>query len=276
MAELYDPRRCILGEGPLWHPEREELFWFDILGKRLYTKDREWAFDSAHSAAGWIDRDTLLIASDTALWTFDIDSGARQHVVALEAENVATRSNDGRADPQGGFWIGTMGWNAEIGAGAIYRYHRGELRKLFDRITISNSICFSPDGDRAYFADTAAATIWSVSLDRDGWPVEGRDQFVADVAGCDGAICDGDGHVWSARWGAGEIVRHAPDGRVDRVERVPAPQVTCPALTPDGVLYATSATEGMGSDALAEAPLSGATFRICDGLPGRAESRVIL
>ena len=275
MAEIYDDRLCELGEGPLWHPDRGELFWFDILGKRLYTKARDWSFDEAHSAAGWIDHDTLLIASETGLWMFDIDDGARTLVAPLEADNSATRSNDGRADPHGGFWIGTMGRTAEPGAGAIYRYYRGEIRKMFDRITICNSICFAPQGDRMYFSDTAAKTIWTVALDGQGWPVAGRQLFV-EAEGCDGAICDADGYIWSARWGAGQIVRHAPDGRVDHVEHLPVAQVTCPALTPEGALYATTAYEGMDAAARAADPLSGAVFHVCDGVPGCGEPRVIL
>ncbi|WP_316013556.1 SMP-30/gluconolactonase/LRE family protein [Roseobacter sp. HKCCA0434] len=276
MAEVWDDRPCELGEGPLWHPERGELFWFDILGRKLMSKARVWEFDHNVSAAGWIDRDTLLVAGDGALSTFDIATGAREEVVALEADDPATRSNDGRADPQGGFWIGTMGRTAEPGLGSIYRYYRGELRKLFDRITISNSICFAPEGDRAFFADTAAETIWQVPLDRHGWPVEGRQVFVEGAEGCDGAVCDAEGHVWSARWGPGQVVRLTPDGRVDHVETLPVPQVSCPALTPDGTLYATTAREGMGRDALAAAPMSGAVFKVLEGLAGRAEQRVIL
>ena len=144
MAELFDDRLCALGEGPLWHPERAELFWFDILGRKLLSKRREWSFDTAHSAAAWIDEDRLLVASEHGLSILDVASGAREHVCTIEADNAATRSNDGRADPHGGFWIGTMGWNAEIGVGSIYRYYRGELRRLYGRITISNSIRVKP------------------------------------------------------------------------------------------------------------------------------------
>ncbi len=276
MADLFDDRLCELGEGPLWHPERSELFWFDILGRKLYAPGREWSFDTAHSAAGWIDRDTLLIASETALWRFDIESGAREQVHDLEADHPVTRSNDGRADPHGGFWIGTMGWKAEPGAGAIYRFYEGRLVKLYGGITISNSICFSPDGATAYFADTPTRRIMRQPLDEAGWP-HGAPEVFVEVEGPgnpDGAICDGDGYVWSARWGSGEVVRHAPDGRVDHVERLPVPQVSCPALTPDGVLYATTAREGMDKAALDDAPLSGATFKVCDGVPGRAEPAV--
>jgi sugar lactone lactonase YvrE len=76
---------------------------------------------------GWVDRETLMVASETDLFRFDIDTGAREHLLPLEADNAATRSNDGRADPFGGFWIGTMGKNGEAGAGALYRYYRGRL-----------------------------------------------------------------------------------------------------------------------------------------------------
>ena len=109
---IFDDTRCELGEGPLWHPLRQQLFWFDILGKRLHTKGQHWDFDDHVSAAGWIDHDTLIVASSRALMTFDIITGDTEHLCDLEADNPVTRSNDGRADPQGGFWIGTMGMDA--------------------------------------------------------------------------------------------------------------------------------------------------------------------
>ena len=67
-AVTFDAHNCILGEGPLWHPERGELLWFDILGKQLRTKERVYDFDEYVSAAGWVDHDTLLVASASALF----------------------------------------------------------------------------------------------------------------------------------------------------------------------------------------------------------------
>ena len=129
MTALFDPRMCDLGEGPVGHPDRQQLFWFDILGKRLLSQTsdgpQEWHFPELVSAAGVIDRDTLMIASETALFRCNLETGAKREIAALEADNPTTRSNDGRADPFGGFWIGTMGKQAEPGAGAIYRYYRG-------------------------------------------------------------------------------------------------------------------------------------------------------
>ena len=138
---IYSDTVCELGEGPLWHPWEEALYWFDILGSRLYRRDaqgeRHWQFDRHVSAAGWVESGKLLIASERDLFLFDTETGSEEHVVDLEAENAVTRSNDGRADPWGGFWIGTMGKAAEPKAGAIYRFFKGELRKLYGDITIS-------------------------------------------------------------------------------------------------------------------------------------------
>lgn len=172
IAKIFDDRHCVLGEGPLWHPERKQLFWFDIVGKRLLSRtdetQLEWTFDETVSAAGWVDHATLLIASATAFFRFDIASGQRDDLIPLDADNSVTRSNDGRADPHGGFWIGTMGCDFEPNAGAIYRFYRGELRRLYAGITVSNSICFAPSGDLAYWADTMTRQIMSQPLDSHG------------------------------------------------------------------------------------------------------------
>ncbi|RME15486.1 MAG: SMP-30/gluconolactonase/LRE family protein, partial [Alphaproteobacteria bacterium] len=236
-VDVFDDRVCALGEGPLWHPERGQLFWFDILGKRLLSRDGDralaWEFDEHVSAAGWIDAEALLIASETGLWRFDIATGARRRLAALEAGNPATRSNDGRADPFGGFWIGTMGKAAEPGLGAIWRYFRGRLERLFSGLTIPNAICFSPDGRWAFFADTPTRLIRRVALDGEGWP-RGRPEALVDLATAglnpDGAVTDAEGALWVAQWGAGRVARFDAEGRFLSALDLPAAQVSCPAF----------------------------------------------
>ena len=123
MSRVYDDTVCSLGEGPLWHPTRGQLYWFDIHGSTLHTNEngahRSWSFDENVSAAGWTDDTHLMIASETRLFRFDVETGASEDICGLEADNPDTRSNDGRADPWGGFWIGTMGKAAEPGAGGL-------------------------------------------------------------------------------------------------------------------------------------------------------------
>ncbi|WP_425072187.1 SMP-30/gluconolactonase/LRE family protein [Sagittula sp. S175] len=274
--------KCILGEGALWHPERGTFFWFDILGHKLFEHDgsaqRSWDFDGAVSAGGWVDRDRLLIASERDLFVFDLRDGSQTHVVDLEADMPANRSNDGRADPQGGFWIGTMGYKFEDKAGSIYRYYKGELRRIFPDITITNAICFAPDGRTAYYADTPTRTVRKVALDADGWPV-GESSLHVDmtdqpVVKPDGAVIDTEGRLWTAQWGSKRVACYGTDGAFLRAIETPAVQASCPAFGGPDLrrLFVTSA-----SDRLPEDPEGGKTFYVdLDDVQGQAEHRVIL
>ena len=277
----FDTRVCALGEGPIWHPERKQLFWFDILGNRLLSqidgRPLGWQFDEYVSAAGWVDQDTLLMASETGLYRFDLISGARECVIPLENDNPLTRSNDGRADPQGGFWIGTMGKEAEPGEGAIYRYYKGVLEPLFHDITISNAICFAPDGKTAYYADTPTGRIMRQELNNEGWPI-GVAQVFVDLSSHglkpDGAVVDAEGCLWNAQWGASRVARYAPGGALLETVVFPAAQISCPAFGgPDlNILYATSAADGAGKTDI----LAGHTFAEKLMIKGQREHRVIL
>jgi len=285
-AKIFDNTRCELGEGPLWHPLREELFWFDIMGKTLFCRGtdiaKSWKFAEHVSAAGWIDKHTLLIASETALLRFEIETGKSEIVHPLEADNPITRSNDGRADPWGGFWIGTMGKNAEHEAGSIYRLFQGELRVLYPRITISNAICFSPDGRFAYFTDTALSIIWRQSLDeKDGWPLDEPEVFV-DFTNTginpDGAVCDSEGYFWNAQWGASRLARYSPDGEMVKEIRLPTDNITCPSFggTDFKTLFATSASQGLSHEQIESQIHAGKTFVSDVDVSGQIENRVLI
>lgn len=276
---VFSSTHCNLGEGPLWHPGRGQLFWFDILGKRLLTvedgEERQWDLGEHGSAAGWVDDGTLLIATETGLDRFDIASGDRTRMIALEAENPLTRSNDGRADPWGGFWIGTMAKDKTAGAGGIYRYYRGELRRLHADITIPNSICFAPDRPLAYFADTPTRHVMRQPLDPEtGWPVAGPEVFLdlrADGLNPDGAVTDTEGCLWSAQWGACRVARYSPVGALLSSVEFPTLQVSCPAFGGDDfrTLYATTASEEH------EDAHSGQTFAMPVDATGLPEPKVI-
>lgn len=282
---VYDDRLCLLGEGPLWHPEREQLFWFDILGKKLLTrvksKIKDWVFDEHVSTAGWVDRDHLIVASESALFSFHLETGKRRDLCALEADLVGTRSNDGRADPYGGFWIGTMGKAAEAGQARIYRYYRGELRQLYGDLTISNAICFSPDGRYAHFADTAKCQIYRVMLDETGWPCTEHEPFLdfsTQKLNPDGAVVDKHGNLWVALWGTSCIAAFRPDGSLLQSVEVPASQVSCPSFggADYSTLFATSARTGLSDSALATEPNAGAVFAFETEFQGLPEYKVIL
>ncbi|KIC37084.1 gluconolactonase [Ruegeria sp. ANG-R] len=286
MSHIYDDRPCELGEGPLWHPERQQIFWFDIIGKRLMSiennKARVWEFDEHVSSAGWVARDTLLVASETGLWRFELERQTKDLVVPLEADNPVTRSNDGRADPWGGFWIGTMGKNAEANAGSIYRYWKGEFRALVRNVTISNAICFAPDRSCAYYSDTATRQVMRWKLDaQTGWPVGKAALFLDlqdDGLNPDGAVVDSSGNIWIAQWGAGRVAAYDQHGQFLKAVDFDAKHTSCPSFGGDGLttLFCTTARQGLDVDTLGKNPINGMTLAAFDVGQGQAEHRVIL
>lgn len=277
---IYDARPCELGEGPLWHPLRQELFWFDILNRTLHSRARSWTFPEIVSAAGWISADELLIACETGLFRFNLETGARSAVA--EVGSATTRSNDGRADRQGGFWFGTMGKKAEKAIGAIWRWHGGEVRKLFAGVTIPNSICFTPDGRAAHFSDTAEGKVMKVALDSAGWPLGEPvvwHDFDRSGLNPDGAVIDAEGRFWNAQWGEGRVAAYGPDGGfLDAVETPGAPQSSCPAFggLDLSTLFVTTALEHMDAEARAKHPASGQVFAFEDVAKGLPEPQVLI
>lgn len=281
---IFDSRACELGEGPLWHPVHEQLFWFDILNRTLHSqvggKLFSWTFPEMVSAAAWVDPETLLMASETGVSRFDIATGDRRSLCKVGSPE--TRSNDGRADRQGGFWFGTMGKRTEKGVGAIWRWYRGELRQLFPGITIPNAICFTPDGRAAHFTDTITGKVMKVALDAAGWPV-GQPQVWLDLTGeglnPDGAVVDADGRFWNAQWGAGRVAAYAPDGTfLTAVETPGAPHSSCPAFGGADMktLFITTALEHLDADARMSHPASGQVFAFPGVARGLPEPQVIL
>ncbi len=286
-VSLFDKRICTLGEGPLWHPLRQQLFWFDILACRLLSqRDGQrlsWDFERPVSAAGWVDESHLLIADSISLFQLNIDKGDSKVLTLLEDNNSLTRSNDGRADPWGGFWIGTMGRNAEHQAGSIYRYYQGELRKLHSGLTITNSICFDPQGRWVYFSDTAQSLVWKQTLDsEDGWPVHDPEIYLdlsKQQLNPDGAICDRSGNFWVALWGVSQVACFNEKAQLLTTISFPASHLTCPAWGGENLdnLFVTSATLDLSQEDADSQPQAGQTFLSrTDGIKGQAEPAVIL
>lgn len=284
MDDIFDQRRCELGEGAFWHPQRQQFFWFDIVNNMLLSqeggKPLAWTFDENVSAAGWLSTDELLIAGETGLSSLNLVSGKRQPVAAFP-HNPILRSNDGRADPYCGFWIGTMGKRSEQEAGAIWRYWRGEFRILYDKISIPNAICFDAERSLAYFSDTRLKKIWHVRLDAEGWPLGDPELFV-DLMGAahspDGAVIDAEGNLWNAQWGGRRVACYAPDGQEIAAEYFEATRISCPAFGGADMhnLFATSACQGMSAEAREAEPLAGMTFERKSKFKGVSEPRVIL
>mgnify|MGYP000265273618 CR=1 FL=1 len=196
---------CELGEGPSYDPQSGKLFWFDIVGRKLLERPFPDGPTAVHdlpfmaSAIAFAEGGMQLLVAENGVPLRDPKTGALTLHTALEANNPKTRSNDARVHPSGAFWIGTMAKDEADAAGAIYWFREGEVRTLYPGISIPNSICFSPDGRIAYFADTPRGILYRVECDpATGMPTgeprtfldwRGREGFI------DGSVVDAEGRV---------------------------------------------------------------------------------
>ncbi|MGH9511426.1 MAG: SMP-30/gluconolactonase/LRE family protein [Terriglobales bacterium] len=263
--------RC--GEGAVWHAVHAAIYWTDInrfLIHRFTPADqsvRSWFFDEPVTALTLTDRDdvlTVVLGSSVILWEPASDI---RHDSRFQLEGwPKVRFNDGRADSRGSLWLGSMrnnvnadGSTGEAGGkdGVLYRLDPNGRVTIFRRdIGISNTMAWSPDGRRFYFADTLANTVWAYNYDSSTGNISDETPFLQDFTRGlpDGSTVDAEGYLWNCRFFGGCIVRVAPDGKIDRVVEMPVKNVTtCTFGGKDRkTLYVTSAaSQAPSSDRLA-------------------------
>jgi sugar lactone lactonase YvrE len=287
-AVILSRRGCELGEGPAFDQDTQTLWWFDILGRQLLEMKWPDGETIVHplpfmaSALACVDDRRQLLLSEYGLYVRDRESGALELHAPIEQDSHATRSNDARVHPSGALWAGTMGKQAQKGAGAIYWFRKGEVRKLYVNFTIPNSICFSPDGATAYFTDSADNRLMRVACDPATGIPAGEPQVLYDNrrsgGGLDGSVCDAEGNIWNARWGAGSVDVYTPQGERIASHAVPARQTSCPVFCGPAAeaVAVTTAWEGMDDRQRAADPHAGKLFRLTVTARGRFDPRVVI
>lgn len=294
LAELLVDSRCQLGESVLWCDRRQVLYWVDIVGAMLWRHDPAsgrtltWPLPEPLACLALAEDGRLLLGLANGLHASDVEARLDAPSIELakladvEADQPLTRVNDGRADRDGAFVFGTKSEYPDgRRAGRFYQYSAAHgLRELaLPHATIPNSICFDASGSRLYFCDSRDARIMTCRYDSATAAVSSIDTFVEiDLPGAepDGSVVDSEGALWNAQWGAGRVARYLPDGRLDRIVRVPAPQTACCLLHADR-LYVTSARVGLDEQALDAHPQSGGVFvHRLDRPLGRPADRVRL
>lgn len=278
---------CELGEGPSYDPATGTLWWFDIAGRRLLEHPFPGGPTRVHdlpvmaSAVAFTRERAQILATERGVERREPATGRLELLARIEADDPATRSNDARVHRSGAFWIGTMGKRAQARAGAIYHYRAGRVTRLFGGISIPNSICFSPAGDIAYFADTGRNLLHRVAVDPGTGLPAGEPALFLDQrrqpGGMDGSVCDAEGVIWNARWGAGKLDAYAPDGRLLRSIPLPARQTSCPAFVGRTAerIAVTSALENMSPAERAADPDGGKTFLVDLPVRGRFEPHAV-
>jgi len=277
--------QCATGEGPLWHPMEKRVYWADIPAGRLFRYDpasgRHEMFYEGDPVGGFtIQADgALLLFGDRGRIRIWRDGTITTIVEEIEGEENS-RFNDVIADPQGRVFCGTISRHNRLGR--LYRLDTdGSIRAVVRDVGTSNGMGFTPDRKGMYYTDSSAREIYLYDYDARTGEITNRRIFVRldeDEAGVpDGMTVDAEGHVWSARWDGGCLVRYAPDGSEEGRISFPARKVS--SVIFGGADYSDMyVTTAGGQNKAEEGDGAGALFRVTPGVRGVPEfvSRILL
>lgn len=263
--------RATLGEGPIWLGEK--LAWVDIIEKRVYVynpetgEERRYQLDEMVGTVVPRESGGFVVALEKGMAFLDDETGAVETISGARATSSGTRFNDGKCDPAGRFWAGTMGLGGEPGMGALYVLHPdGRFEKKVEPVTISNGICWRADAEVMYYIDTPTQQVVAYEFDNATGAIS-NPRAVVEIdpseGGPDGMAIDADGNLWIALWGGSAVVCHDPETgkRLHKIE-VPASRVTACAFGGADLqdLYITTARVGLSPEELEEQPLAGSLF----------------
>ena len=279
---------ALLGESPVWHPRERALYYCDIPGRVLQRFDtasgelRHWAFDTELASFAPRLNGTLLLAMRDGLWHFDPMSGERARAAAPPYDPATERFNDGKCDPQGRFWVGTIYEPRKPALASLHSFWRGTLTRRVDGLTVANGLAWSPNGRTMHWSDTTAHTVYAADFDPASgaisrqrvfaqFPLKQPGQALAHYGGRpDGAAMDAEGCYWVAMFEGQRLLRLAPDGEVVREVALP---VRCPTMPCFGgadlkTLYVTTARQNRPAAELLDQPWAGCVLAFDVDVPG--------
>jgi sugar lactone lactonase YvrE len=272
----------VLGEVPLWHPTENALYWIDLFKPAIHRLDicdrkvKTWTPSEKLGSFALRAEGGLLIAGRNGLSLFDPSNGDVEKIIDPEGGNTENILNDGRCDRRGRFWVGSMNKMMTRASGRLYRFGQRQLDVVAEGIWVPNSICWSPDDRRMYFADSHLRTIFAYEFDVENGTIGRRQEFatMGNIPGVpDGSSVDSEGFVWNAVFDGGCLVRYDPNGRIDRV--VPLPVTRPSACTfggPDlATLYVTTARFRLPPEKLATERSAGGLLAVDVGVRGLPE-----
>jgi len=270
-----------LGEGPCWHAARGTLWWLDITGRKLFEWDLAADTPRAVSIAqlpGSIAPTSdgrFLAALQHGLYLVSPDKGTLEPFAPVPGHDPQHfRFNDGKVDPQGRFWAGTLSLTGRTEESRLYRITRDrQVVVARERVTISNGLAWSPDGRTLYYVDSPTKRVQAFDFDGEHGTLSGaRTAFAldADEGWPDGCCMDAAGCLWLAHWGAGRITRWDPaKGRRLLTVPLPVTNVTsCAFAGPrfDRLFITTAAPDAPGA---AAEPEAGFLFTLDPGVSGQ-------
>lgn len=273
--------RATLGEGPLWDTRRQRLYWVDIEGGLLHVFNPADGSDKAHAIGQRVStvvvrrRGGLLLGLEEGIASYDPDTGALELICRPEGTNPDVRFNDGKCDPAGRFWAGTMTFSRTPGGANLWRLDTDlSVQRMLDGVTTSNGLVWSLDRDTMYYIDSGTPQVDAFDFDLDSGQISHRRTVVRvpeSQGKPDGMAIDQEGKLWVAQYRGGRVCRWDPvDGRLLQTIAIPASLTTACALGGANLdeLFVTTARDGLTPEQLAAQPHAGSLFRVRVAVPG--------
>ena len=263
----------ILGEGIIWHPSENVFYWVDISGKKLQKLNLETKTNDIFETDGMIgavipiNGSGVVIATETGIYKNDFD-GLTKLTNFPVSNKKNLRFNDGKCDPMGRLWIGTMDKNAKPNKGCLYMLKNYKWLPMIDNTTISNGIVWSNDQKKMFYIDSYQQSIYSYDYDIETGKIENKNVIVEipELFGVpDGMTIDKDGNLWVAMWGGFSVICFCyRTGKILDKIKLPVPLVTSCTFSGQypNRLVITSAKEGLTTNDLKKYPLSGKIFYV--------------
>lgn len=270
-----------LGEGPSWDADGNRLLWVDIESHLLHVyypdsgEDVTYEVGQSIGAVVPYREDEVIVALYEGFHKYQLSTGVLTFIANPEHDLPNNRFNDGKCDPVGRFWAGTMSLDGQANCGSLYCLdHDLSVRKVLDNVSTSNGLGWSPDGLTMYFIDTPSRQVDAFDYDQATGTTSNRRIAFKMPEGSgypDGMTVDGEGMLWIAEWDGGRVVRWNPHtGQLLDTIVVPSGHVTSCVFGGSELedLYITTACTGMNDELLEEQPLSGNLFRVKTGIKG--------
>ncbi len=277
-ATLLLDAKATLGEGSIWHPGEKKLYWIDIDEKTLHTYDpdsKEETHYPLKQKVGTIvpiDTGGVLVALKDGVYAFNMKANIFRFITSPEKDLTENRFNDGKCDPWGRFWVGTIGPRYKA---ALYRITApSECTKMLDSITTSNGIVWSSDKTKMFYIDTPTGEVRQYNYDNNTGNISNAQivvKFPKGIGYPDGMTIDSEGMLWIAHWGGSCVGRWNPvTGNMIAKVEVPALNITSCAFGGKylDTLYITTAKTGMNEKQLKQFPLSGGVFSVTVDVKG--------
>lgn len=280
-TELVLDTQSDLGEGAIWNHKTGELMWVNITGKILNFYNPKLKYNKEMFTGQMIgtvvpsESGKAMIALENGFYQFDPETGSKHFIIDPEKKISGNRFNDGKCDPAGRFWAGTMSMEGKKKAGALYRLDPDStVHKMIEGVTTSNGIVWSPDHTKMYYIDTPTRKVMAWNYNNETGEISNPQTAIEvpeDMGFPDGMTIDSEGNVWIALWGGEAVGCWNPEtGELLRTIDVPAKNVTSCAFGDDdlGTLYITTARQNTNEKELEKFPHAGGVFKIRPGVKG--------